>query len=257
MVKYALEMAAIVLVAVYLCIMLGVSNAQKGGQVCSEVNITIKDSTDRHFVTKDDIKGYLDKEFSGYKGMKSSALNLSRAEQIIDSKSAIRKSEVYLDAYGQINIIVSQREPLVRLQNSEIGFYVDCNGFLFPLQSNYTERVTIIDGHIPIKLPKGFKGKPADPKEREWIEQIIELVQFMEDNQPWKENIVQISVGSDGDLIMIPRNGKERFVFGKPDNFERKFERMDAYYTAVLPNRQDKDYVTVNVKYDNQIICKK
>lgn len=250
-------MAAIVLVAVYLCIMLGVSSSNRHKRICPGVNIVIADSTERNFVVKSDILKYLDSEFSGYKGMKSSALNLSRAEQIIDSKSAVKKSEVYLDNKGTLNILVSQREPLIRFQNSDFGFYVDADGYLFPLQSNYTERVTIIDGNIPIKVSKGFKGKPVDTKERQWIEQIIGLVQFMENNQPWNENIVQISIQSDGDLIMIPREGKERFVFGKPDKFKEKFERMEAYYTAILPNRQDKNYVTVNVKYDNQIICRK
>ena len=55
---------------------------------------------------------------------------------------------------------------------------------------------------------------------------------------------------------MIPRRGKERFIFGPPVDFEAKFDRISRYYTSILP-LNGVGYTTVNVKYNGQIVCRK
>ena len=68
--------------------------------------------------------------------------------------------------------------------------------------------------------------------------------------------IVQIHVTESSDLILIPREGNERFLFGQPDNFKAKFERMKKYYTAVVPEKGADKYRQVDVRYKGQIICR-
>jgi hypothetical protein len=64
-------------------------------------------------------------------------------------------------------------------------------------------------------------------------------------------------VNEDGDLVMVPRTGGEKFIFGKPDKAEDKFSRISKYYTAIVPSKGEGFYTTVNVKYDGQIVCRK
>ena len=65
----------------------------------------------------------------------------------------------------------------------------------------------------------------------------------------------QISVRKDGNLVLVPREGSERFVFGTPTDIEAKFGRIRQYYESVAPSRET-PYKTVDVRFDGQIICR-
>ena len=94
-------------------------------------------------------------------------------------------------------------------------------------------------------------------KEKDWLRNIISLTNYMKNSKTWSENISQISVRPGGDLVMIPRQGKETFIFGQPDGIEEKFSKMEKYYTTILPEKGEGYYSTVNLKYNGQIICRK
>lgn len=223
---------------------------------CTGLNVVIADSSVNSFVTAADVKKYLDKEYGRYMDMPLDSIDLAKVERIIDGRSAVNKSQAYTTRDGKLNIKVTQRTPIVRFQKSDGGFYADAEGFLFPLQSSYSSRVHIIDGDIPLKANSGYKGQLEDEKERLWLEKVLNLVNFMEKSRTWKDKIVQITVCDGGELILVPREGKERFHFGQPDDIQEKFSKMEMYYTAIVPAKEDKEYSMVSLKYDGQIVCR-
>ena len=223
---------------------------------CTGLNVVIADSSMNRFVSKADVKKFLDKEYGEYVGMLLDSIDLAKVEKIIDGRSAVNKSEAYTTRDGMLNVKVTQRTPVVRFQRSDGGFYADAEGFLFPLQSSYASRVQVIDGDIPLKANSGYKGEITDEKERAWLGKVIDLVNYMENSRTWKDKIVQITVCDGGELIMVPREGTERFHFGQPDEIQEKFRKMEKYYTAVVPAKGEKEYSVVNLEYDGQIVCR-
>ncbi len=223
---------------------------------CTGLNVVIADSSMNRFVSKADVKKFLDKEYGEYVGMLLDSIDLAKVEKIIDGRSAVNKSEAYTTRDGMLNVKVTQRTPVVRFQKSDGGFYADAEGFLFPLQSSYASRVQVIDGDIPLKANSGYKGEITDEKERVWLGKVIDLVNYMENSRTWKDKIVQITVCDGGELIMVPREGTERFHFGQPDEIQEKFRKMEKYYTAVVPAKGEKEYSVVNLEYDGQIVCR-
>ena len=223
---------------------------------CTGLNVVIADSSMNRFVSKADVKKFLDKEYGEYVGMLLDSIDLAKVEKIIDGRSAVNKSEAYTTRDGMLNVKVTQRTPVVRFQKSDGGFYADAEGFLFPLQSSYASRVQVIDGDIPLKANSGYKGEITDEKERAWLGKVIDLVNYMENSRTWKDKIVQITVCDGGELIMVPREGTERFHFGQPDEIQEKFRKMEKYYTAVVPAKGEKEYSVVNLEYDGQIVCR-
>ena len=223
---------------------------------CTGLNVVIADSSMNRFVSKADVKKFLDKEYGEYVGMLLDSIDLAKVEKIIDGRSAVNKSEAYTTRDGMLNVKVTQRTPVVRFQKSDGGFYADAEGFLFPLQSSYASRVQVIDGDIPLKANSGYKGEITDEKERAWLGKVIDLVNYMENSRTWKDKIVQITVCDGGELIMVPREGTERFHFGQPDEIQEKFRKMEKYYTAVVPAKGEKEYSVVNLEYEGQIVCR-
>ena len=241
----ALLLAAFVLLGL-------LSRRARRERTCEGVQVEFSD--DFNFVTEDDIKGYIDRYAGTYLGRRLDSLDLNGLENMLDQQSAVLKSEVYSGGDGMMHVVVSQREPVLRFQSPESGFYIDDRGFIFPLQDNYTSLVPVIDGNIPIHVSPNYKGEARTEKEAAWIRGVQEMVEYMQGNAIWAENIVQIHVDENSDILLIPREGDETFIFGSPDDIPAKFSRMEKYYQYIQPG--EKKYTIVNVKYKGQIICK-
>jgi len=238
------------------CLVIHKMNEKRTGQItCTGVKVEFTD--DFNFITSQDIEGYLKKDYGAYIGQRLDSVNLAKVEKILDGKSAILKAEAYTTPDGFLNVKIRQREPVVRFQKDNNGFYADERGYLFPLQSNYTSMVPIIDGAVPLNVSRGYKGEPKSENEKKWLAEVLGLVSYMSDSRIWAENISQITVQGNGDLILIPRQGKERFIFGLPADYEAKFDRIERYYSTILPEKGAGYYSTVNVKNNAQIVCRK
>lgn len=223
---------------------------------CERLEVRIMDSLENHFISGNDIKILLDRTYGQYIGTAADSLDLVKIEEIVNRKSAVQKSEAYITPEGTLHIDITQRKPVVRFQKSDGGFYADAQGFIFPLQNSFASHVQIIDGSIPLAANSGYKGEITDTAEKEWFEKIMALVGYMEERSEWKDKIVQIHVTQEQDLILIPRTGKERFIFGQPDRFDEKFDRMKKYYTAVVPEKGSDKYKEVDLRFKGQIICR-
>ncbi len=255
--RHIISTVFLLILLAWLSVFLGVSAKKKGDAVCNGLKVTVLDSAKNSFVSSGEICSYLGKELGEIIGKPLGDLDLTAIENMVDAGSAVLKSEAYTTSDGYLNVLVTQREPAVRFQGGTGGFYADRNGYVFPLQRNYTSDVPVIDGYIPVKIPAGYKGEVPDETGRKWLQDILDMTGFMDRSRVWARNIVQISVQEDGDIIMIPREGKEKFIFGSPEGFEEKFGRMEKYYTAVKPSKEEGYYSSVNVKYEGQIICRR
>ena len=221
---------------------------------CNDIEGIIADSVQRKFISPEDIKDWM-ADYGTYLGLRLDSVDLKKVEAVIDGKSAVRKSQAWLTDDGVLHVSVTQREPVVRFQHASGGFYADADGFLFPLQLRHTVRVPVVDGTLPLKLGPGFKGEPHTDAEKQWVSSVLNLVRWLGARAEWNDLVSQIYVNRDGNLVLIPREGQERFVFGSPTDIDAKFGRIRKYYENIAP-LEDKTYRTVDVRYDGQIICR-
>ena len=222
---------------------------------CNGLDVRIADSLDRKFITPDDIRDWM-ADYGTYLGQRLDSVDLRRVETVIDGKSAVRKSQAWLTDDGVLHVSITQREPVIRFQSASGGYYADADGFLFPLQNRHTVRVPVVDGALPLHLGQGYKGIPQTEEERTWVLSMLELVRWLGARAEWNDLVCQITVQKDGNLVLVPREGSERFLFGTPTGIPGKFDRIQKYYESVAPARE-KPYRLVDVRYEGQIICKK
>lgn len=236
-----ISFAVLLTAALVASYMLGASHRKP--ITCKGLSICIPDSAANQFIRPDEVRKILDSEYSGYIGLPIDEIDLTKIESILDGKSAIYKSEAYATKDSMLNVTITQRKPIVRFQKGSKGFYADETGYLFPLQSTYASHVQVVDGAIPLN-------------NEEWLERMIRLVRHIDDSKVWKDKIVQITVEEDGNLTLVPRDGKEKFIFGHPTDIESKFKKMELYYKAIKPSKTDKDYRWVDIRFDGQIVCR-
>ena len=220
---------------------------------CQGIKASVADSAQRRFVSERDVVAWMD-EYGTYVGAPLDSINLLDMENFLDSKGVVRKSQVWLEDDGFIHVEITQREPVVRFQKGTLGFYADRSGFLFPLQNRFTARVPIVDGALPVHYEPGFKGFPESDADQAWIHSVLTLTDYM-GSRAWMDLIGQITVDKRGNLLLLPREGRERFLFGAPTGAEAKFRRIRKYYDTILPSHGE-GYTSVDVRYEGQIICR-
>ncbi len=221
---------------------------------CKGLNVTIKDSVENRFVSKEDVERIIKSDFGQVGEKLAGSLDLTEIEKLVTSKSAVLRCEAYITPDGMLNLDISQRTPAVRFQTASNGWYADSDGYIFPLQRSYTSMVPVVDGDFPIKPERGYKGKIEDEAGKKWLENIINLVEYME-KSGWIDRITQIHVERGGEITLVPVSGDERFRFGQPEKFPEKFGKMEKYYRMILP--RDRKYTVVDLRYRDQIICSK
>lgn len=254
--KYTAASIFFLIVLIYITTAMGISTVRHHETGCTGLNVIIKDSLKNSFVTRGDIKAYIDKEAGSYKGKPAGEIDLVKIEKLIDGKSAVYKSEAYMTRDGKLNVEVTQRTPVVRFNKGNGGFYADIDGFLFPLQAHNPSGILVIDGSIPLKADSGYKGEAGTPEEKQWLSGVLDMVSYISGSR-LSGSISRLNVLPNGDLVIYPAEGKEKFIFGKPDNIGSKFKKIKYYYTTIVPEKGNGTYSTVNVKYDGQVICRK
>ena len=245
--KWLLHIAAVSIVVIFTGLLVVYHNAgarHREALTCTGVSICVTDSTLNSFISSADVKKYLDAEYGTYIGSRIDSVDLHAIEMILAGKTAVLNSEAFITKDGVLNIEIEQRKPAVRFIGKTGGFYADVNGETFPLQKTYASYVPVIDGCIPSE------------KDSLRIRKLVRFVNSLEESPRWRNKFVQMSSDSTGNLTLIPREGQEKFLFGQPEQIEEKLKRLDMYYGYIIPEKGEKAYRCVDLRYSDQIICK-
>lgn len=256
-VRISISAAVLAAVVAILVLLSSQSRQVRHETTCTGLKVEILDSAKLGFVTKEDVRGLLAKEYGVFMGQRIDSVGLARIEHILDGRSAVLKSQAYTTSDGILHIEVTQREPVVMFDNGAVKFYADETGYLFPPVEGYTTKVPVISGSIPMEVPLGYKGEPKTAREAQWLGGIISMLKYLDADKAWNSALKSITVDSKGDLVMYPVKGKERFIFGRPEDFKDKFRRLEDYYRYIVPTQEEGYYTIVNVKFDGQIVCRR
>ena len=222
--------------------------------ICGQLEVNFSDSL--HFVSEQDIREYLDTRYGNFIGQRLDSVGLSRIEDILESRSAVMRCEAWTTDDGVLHLDVTQRAPVLRFQDGEHGFYVDAEGYVFPLHPTYTAPVPVIEGAIPVDVPDGYKGEIPGERERQWIAGVLAVDRYIAASRSWKDRVSSFRVRPGGELVLQLEGRPEQFIFGPPEDIPDKFARIEQYLGVIAPALGEGHYRTVNVKYNQQIICR-
>lgn len=225
-------------------------------QVCRRIIVNVLDSAENKFVTPSEVISIVTEYDGNCMGKRCDELNIAEIERFLDKRSAIKKSQVSITKSGLLNIDITQRRPVLRIETSNGGFYIDETEYIFPLVESFTSYVPIVTGYIPLDLHDNFRGR-VGKVEKKWISQIMDLGLFLNSNPFWNAMINQIYIEKNGDIILSPKVGEIKIIFGEPTDIEMKFRKLMAFYKNIAPEKGWDQYKEVNLKYKHQIVCRK
>ena len=227
---------------------------EQGRIVCGRLEVSFSDSL--RFVSEQDVREYLDTRYGSFVGQRLDSVGLARIEDILEARSAVMRCEAWTTDDGVLHLDITQRAPVLRFQDGERGFYVDAEGYVFPLHPTYTAPVPVIEGAIPVDLPDGYKGEVTEEKAQQWIAGVLAVNRYIAASRGWKDRISAFRVRPGGELVLQLQDRQEQFIFGQPEDIPGKFARIERYLGVIAPALEQGHYRTVNVKYNQQIICR-
>ncbi len=246
-----------ILITGFLVISISFISDKSSSIICNKISILVTDSLENTFVERKDIVALLLNKNPKILGITFNEINTESIENDIIKHPSISSSEVYKTINGSLNIIVDQKNPIIRIYpKTGKGFYIDQEGFFMPLSNKFSSHVVIGNGEINVSINY---DKTPDIKSlnNKTITDLYTIALFLNNNQFWNSQIEQIYVKNNGEYELIPRVGSQIIMLGTTDNLEVKLRNLKAVYLNGFNKTSWTKYEYLNLKYNNQVICTK
>ena len=248
-----------VAVIAYFFVALSFVSERRREQVCTTMNIIIRDSVSSHFVTAEAISRMVDNQTQKLAGNLFDSISAVKIERQLCAYAPIHNAEVYKTINGTVHVIITQRTPVVRIinRNGE-SFYLDQFGDALKQSGRYSAHVLVANGHIDKRLPAqgGFNVlKDTEQTKKNTLRELYDLAGYINNNKFWNAQIQQIYVNADGDFELIPRVGAHVIVFGRFERADEKFSKLLSLYRNGLNVKGWNEYSIINLKYHGQLVC--
>lgn len=172
---------------------------------------------------------------------KKKTLNLQQLNRKLSSNPYIEKATVFLTIDGLLKTNIKQRKPIARIVDSQGAYYVDKFAKLMPLSNNYSARVMLVSG----------VETQAD------ILKIVQLIKAILKDSFLSKEIIAIEKEAKNNYVFKVRSGDYTVIFGDLKNIKQKLKKLRAFYNKAFVDKSINKYKRINIKYSNQVVCKK
>jgi cell division protein FtsQ len=221
----------------------------------NDIKVSINHLSDgeNDFIKEKDIKEIIRRSFDdNVAEQRLGQLDVQRVEKVLEQDPFIKNAETYVDIAGNLNITITQREPICRIiDNNGLNYYLDRNGVKMPPSKYFSARVPIVTGALPPHIPDFLT------KKNHGLKNIYTLLDYLNNDVFYKTFIQQIHMDASGELTLIPILGDQKLRIGTIDDLDDKMKRLKIFYEEAMPYEGWKKYNSISVKYRGQIVCKK
>ncbi|WPP53174.1 cell division protein FtsQ/DivIB [Catalinimonas niigatensis] len=241
----------IVIFSLSMVSIIAMTEKHRSEKVCQHVMIHVDNRYENYFIDEQDVQMLMtDAGADNIVGKKYLEIDLKALENRIETNKYVHRAEVHRDVKGNLLVYTEQNRPMARVMRSDApDAYISDEGEILPVSDKYTARVMLISGEYTGKLLR------QKIKESEEGQQIFELINFINRDEFWKAQIVQMEIASNGNILLYPQVGKQLIEFGKAEKISEKFNKLAIFYEQVLPRKGWNYYTRVNLKYQDQIVC--
>jgi len=227
------------------------SEHKQDGLLCKNIVIELDNTTENHFLDEADIMKLVEGSGQAIKGTSLDHINLKAIETRLKYDKHILDADLFGDLKGNLIVNVELRRPIARIvQENAPDAYIAEDGVIMPVSENYTSRVVLISGGYVKTILEN-----EDLNKFEAGKQLLELIEFVNEDKFWKAQIAQLDINSSGKITIYPQMTGQIVQFGKAEEIESKFKKLMIFYKEILPQRGWTRYERVNLEYEGQVIA--
>ncbi len=237
--KYIVYIKCLLLIAL-VGFLYGFSSQRNATRIVKESVIEFANG-ENLFLSHEMVNKLLIQNHGALKNKAKSLINLHELENVVFSNSLVEEAKIFLTIDGVVKTVVTQRTPVARVNTGVEVYYIDKQGLKMPLSENYSARVLLVSGSV----------QKAD------VASIYALVSFVQKNEFLKKMIVGIEKKAENDYVLQTRVYNQKIQLGAIRDLDIKFKKLEAFYNEVIQNNEVEKYKTINLKYNNQVVCTK
>lgn len=175
------------------------------------------------------------------KNQAKSVIDLHKIEANVLAHPMVEDASIFLTVDGLLKSKIKQRTPIARVITNNKSYYIDKQAKTMPLSTNYSARVMLISGNV----------KEEDNKK------IHLLVTTILNDNFLKKQVIGIQKTQNNEFVLRTRVGDQKIFIGKIENLNQKFKNLKSFYAKTMTDKTIKNYVEINLKYNNQVVCTK
>jgi len=170
---------------------------------------------------------------------------------MLEADDRIKEAEVFVDNKDRLYIAIQQREPIVRIfSKNRTSYYLDSDGIEIPAYKGSTIRVPVASGNIDEYEP-GF----LQSRDKNNLQDVFAVAKYVHNDEFLTALVEQIDVQEDGEIVLVPKVGRQKIAMGKIDINEEseminRFDLMKQMYEQGMKHVGWRTYDTLKVKYD-------
>ena len=165
-------------------------------------------------------------------------LDLKALEIKISDNAMIESAEAYLNVKGDLRIEIEQRSPLARVVANP-SYYIDRQGKRMPLSEEYSARVLLVHG--------------VDSES--YLKAVYKLLKAIDADAFLKLYTTDLMIDADQQISMRLRDCSFEVLIGDLERLDQKIKNFKAFYQKAKKDKLLKRYKTVNLKFNQQVVC--
>jgi len=178
-------------------------------------------------------------------------LNLRKLEAKLNKDKRIQRADLYFDSKNRLHAHIIQKKPIMRVIEEEGGeYYLDENGKQVPVTRGSAVRVPLVTGiRDTFSLVNTKSDRPSK------LKQVFDIMKYVAKDPFLTALIEQAHVEHDsiGDIVLIPKLGREKLIFGDASDIQAKFDNLKIFYRDGMPKLGWSRYKSLNLKYSHQV----
>jgi cell division protein FtsQ len=263
-VKKVLKIAAWVIFIALLGFAMQFAREKHADRLMQFPEIVIDSGADNAFLMVDDVVSRLKYKNVRLDNLKRKEINTDLIETIIEEMYEVQEASVHINIDDTWTVKMLLRRPVARVFNEKgESYYVDDQGKMMPTSLLYSAHVLPITGNIKDQLSDLSVEEIINNdslKTRSLLPQIYYLSEYVCNDPFLSALITQATVDKNGDFVLTPIVGNQKIIFGRADNrkqVEERFKKLLVFYRDAMPYAGWSKYESINLKYKNQVVCKK
>lgn len=207
---------------------------------CKAVNYIIADSEERQYVTPAELNKTLQDVGLFPLGQAANTIQVQQIEWTIKNHPMVRTAECYLTPRNEMMIRLTQRVPLLKVQNPGDAYFIDTDYKVMEARAAVKDSVLLVKGAVGVQTAKT---------------QMAEFARWLQKDAYWRKRVDHVSLQTP-QMAYVHLKGTHtpRIAIGTMSDFESKLRKARRFLDQEEELTQGKHYTELDVRFKGQII---
>ncbi len=211
-------------------------------EACRSITYILADGDERVYVFRNELEGMLHSLDIHPVGRRVDQLSLQRIENTVRQHPMVRTAECYITPWHDVRVVITQRVPLLRVQNADGTYLIDTDRRLMQARPAVKDSVLRVTGQVEMTMAAG---------------QLADFAFWLRDNRYWRPRIDHVHIRSAEMAVVLLRDKRQPHVLiGRMDDYEKKLHKLQLFLDKGREATRDKQYTELDLRYAGQVVAR-